>query len=154
MPGPAPELLPRKISDVTFTHEADELVSGMSKYLKLSGSPSKTKDSTEFFGSGWKAWGGRPHGQGHTGEPMHLTCLPKECPACIMRTTINSVSRGNMCVYTSGTVVLLCVPDDHDNASAQGSNLLARVVLDHLVKEMAQKLNGEVTWTSKIDLYN
>lgn len=47
--GPAPEHSTQKTLDVIFTHEANELVSGMSKCLELSGSPSKTQDSTDFF---------------------------------------------------------------------------------------------------------
>lgn len=50
----------------------------------------------------------------------------------------------------SSGIVLLCVPDDHDSASAQeGSqvsfNLLARAVLSHQVKRIIQKLKEEVT---------
>lgn len=39
----------KKTSDVFFTHEADELVLGMSKCLELPGSASETKVSTKFL---------------------------------------------------------------------------------------------------------
>lgn len=60
---------------------------------------------------------------------------------------------------SSAIVLLVGVPADYNNASAQESSqvsfhLRARVVLCYLVNMIGQTLQDEGTWTSKIDTYN
>lgn len=58
---------------------------------------------------------------------------------------------------SSEIVLLTCISDDRDNASAEeGSqvSLLTRAVLGHLVKRMVQRLKEKVTWTANTDLIN
>lgn len=60
---------------------------------------------------------------------------------------------------SSGIVLLVGVPADYNNASAQESSqvsfhLWARVVLCYLVNMIGQTLKDEGTCTSKIDTYN